>query len=401
MKKTYLFLALAAMGVAASCSNDEVIGVNSGSGIDFSVTAGKQTRVAATTTNTINDFKVWALVDNGGSAKLPYMNATDVIKGSEGKWTYDGTKFWPENPLDFYAVSPADVNGVTVGTISQSIAYTVTDGMEDLLYSASLGQKKADHISAPVAVNFRHALSQVVFRAKLTENSSYSVKIKGIKVDGVANAGTFAWATESTGYSEENDTETGASWGEWSVGSDIASYNVNLSGEYDLTADVISFADNSLFLMPQKLNPWLTKGEDGKDFVTGSARVLVDCQIIDNESGIQLWPAVGAAEGWVAVSLNNPVNDPNRGDTAETQAKHDKWMQGKKYIYTLIFGEGAGYDPNPKDPDPDKDPDTDPDPDEDPDPKEEPVPVLVPIRFEVSIDAFQNGGEYDASGKTE
>ena len=56
-----------------------------------------------------------------------------------------------------------------------------------------------------------------------------------------------------------------------------------------------------------------------------------------------------------------------------------KWEQGKKYVYTFIFGEGGGYIP-PVDP---EEPDTDP---EDPG-----KPVLVPITFQVTVDDFIDG----------
>ena len=127
--------------------------------------------------------------------------------------------------------------------------------------------------------------------------------------------------------------------------------------------------------MPQTLDPWLTLSTDGKASITGTARLLVNCQIKDTDSDIQLWPEEGEF-GDVAISLSNPTNDPNKedGDTS-----HDRWMQGKKYIYTLIFGEGGGYKPDPDDPDePDK-----------------PTPVLVPITFTVTVDEFQDGGEYN------
>lgn len=45
------------------------------------------------------------------------------------------------------------------------------------------------------------------------------------------------------------------------------------------------------------------------------------------------------------------------------------WEQGKKYIYTFIFGEGGGYVPPTEDDD-------------------EPEPVLVPISFTVTVDDF-------------
>lgn len=60
----------------------------------------------------------------------------------------------------------------------------------------------------------------------------------------------------------------------------------------------------------------------------------------------------------------------------ETVAETDQpaaqvWKQGKRYVYTLIFGEGGGF--NPENPDP-----------ENPDPE----PVLVPITFDVTVDNF-------------
>ena len=59
------------------------------------------------------------------------------------------------------------------------------------------------------------------------------------------------------------------------------------------------------------------------------------------------------------------------------------WQQGKKYVYTLVFGEGnGGYDP---------DPEPDPDP-------EDPDPVLVPITFEITVDDFElvDGGDIES-----
>ena len=101
--------------------------------------------------------------------------------------------------------------------------------------------------------------------------------------------------------------------------------------------------------------------------------MLINCKITDETSGIQLWPKTGEY-GEVAISLTNPKEDPNKTDADN----HARWMQGKKYIYTLIFGEGGGYKPEPDPDDPDK-----------------PEPVLVPITFNVTVDAFQDGGSYN------
>lgn len=380
MKGKFFFLALSAMALATGCSNDEMTEVNRGDGIDFSVTAGKLTRAAATTTNSIDEFKVWAFTDN-----KTYMDGTPVSKEGN-KWTYNGTKFWPETPVNFFAVSPATPQSGTVSVTNESRKieeYVVTDGKEDLLYAANFSETKDNHATSPVEVNFRHALSQIVFKVKKTPTSSIDVKVKGIKVKGVVNTATLIWATATTGANlpeGEADTETGDSWGTWGTPTGNAEYTaVNLTEAYDVQTTpnylTIEAGNGALFLMPQTLDPWLTLSTDGKASITGTARLLVNCQIKDTDSDIQLWPEEGEF-GDVAISLSNPTNDPNKedGDTS-----HDRWMQGKKYIYTLIFGEGGGYKPDPDDPDePDK-----------------PTPVLVPITFTVTVDEFQDGGEYN------
>lgn len=379
MKGKFFFLALSAMALATGCSNDEMTEVNRGDGIDFSVTAGKLTRAAATTTNSINEFKVWAFTDN-----KTYMDGTPVSKEGN-KWTYTGTKFWPETAVDFFAVSPATplLGTVSVTNDSKTITDYIANGSEDLLYAANFSETKADHTASPVSVNFRHALSQIVFKVKKTTTSSINVKVKGIKVDGVANKSSLTWATLFTGdnLSEgTTDTETDGSWGTWAVPTGDTEYTaVNLTEAYDVQTTpnylTTEAGNGALFLMPQTLNPWLTLSTDGKASITGAARLLVNCQITDELSSIQLWPKTEGEFGEVAISLSNPTSDPNKTE----DDPHERWMQGKKYIYTLIFGEGGGYKPDPDDPDnPDK-----------------PTPVLVPITFTVTVDGFQDGGEYN------
>lgn len=78
-----------------------------------------------------------------------------------------------------------------------------------------------------------------------------------------------------------------------------------------------------------------------------------------------MWPGQGSQTAWVGVSLVGEPKDIS-GKTEQV------WKQGKRYVYTLIFGEGGGFNPDP-----------DPDP-ENPDPE----PVLVPITFNVTVDNF-------------
>ncbi len=388
MKCKMYLLALSAMALATGCSNDETTELNKGNAIDFSVTAGKLTRAEATTTNTIKEFKVWAFTDG-----KTYMDGTPVTK-SDNKWTYSGTKFWPETNVDFFAISPMAPKKGTLNITNEQkelTDYEVENGSEDLLYAANFGETKRDaKNNTPVGINFRHALSQIVFKAKLTDNSTIDVDIAGITIDGVANKATLTWASATTGSNlttTDNDTETGSTWGTWSKPEGTKSYFMNavvdgntqnvfltLNSQMGVNESPIG---EPLFLMPQTLNPWLTM-KDNNAKVTGTARLLIKCKITDRESGAVLWPkqtTEGSGYADVAISLDNPKNDPNRDKNVTNDPKHDKWMQGKKYTYTLIFGEGGGYTPDPEGPDPD--------------------PVLVPIKFEVTVDEFQDGGEYD------
>ncbi len=381
MKCKMYLLALSAMALATGCSNDETTELNKGNAIDFSVTAGKLTRAEATTTNTIKEFKVWAFTDG-----KTYMDGTPVTK-SDNKWTYSGTKFWPETNVDFFAISPMApkqlvANSITMTNEKKEFSYDNLDGNEDLLYAANFAEEKRDaKNNTPVNINFRHALSQIVFKAKLTENSSIDVEIESIAVDGPQQTGKLTWATKTTGSNlpeGSTDTENNETWGTWELMGGDGYYVVpKLQNPIKLNKEntKVDKIGDPLFLMPQTLKPWLTM-KDNKATVTGRHKLLINCKITDRTSGIQLWPKEAGKYADVAISLDNPKNDPNRQPgTDGTDPKHDKWMQGKKYTYTLIFGEGAGYTPDPEGPDPD--------------------PVLVPIKFEVTVDEFQDGGEYD------
>lgn len=371
MKSKLFFLAVSAAALVTSCSNDELTEINTGDAIDFNVTAGAVSRATATTTSSIDEFKVWAFTN--GQVYMPGME----VNGGNGSWTYEGIKYWPETDVDFFAVSPMVPNGtVSVALGSKTIADYIANGDEDLLYSVNLGEKKEDHKTAPVAVNFRHALSQIAFQVKKTDGAPINVEIKDITIEGVANKATYTWASNTTA-AVSGDTEVDASWGTWSTPTGNASYKIALDNTLEVEPTAATLGD-SRFLMPQTLNPWLVK--DGESYkVSGTARILVNCRIVDRNSGVQIWPKDTDANikefSNVAISLTNPTNDPFRtlAEGSAVDPQHDRWMQGKKYIYTLIFGKGAGFTPDP----------------------ENPEPVLVPITFTVTVDDFQEGGKHD------
>lgn len=72
-----------------------------------------------------------------------------------------------------------------------------------------------------------------------------------------------------------------------------------------------------LLLLPQTLNPWITKtggtDENPEYKITGTARVLVKCKLVDTVSNVQLWPNTNSHEetAWVGVSLVGEPKDIN------------------------------------------------------------------------------------------
>ena len=363
--KKILFSAAMAL-VLVSCSRDEVIEVNRDSDvIEFGVVTNASTRAADVycNNNMPGVFTVYA--DYAGS---PYIDA-DVIKYQDNKWVNtSGVRYWPGEKVTFYAHVNSD--GKFTGTDftatpnvapqikNYTVPTTVAD-QKDLLYAVKSQTK------GQVPLNFRHALSQIVFQAKNTNKNLY-VEIKGVTICNLGNTNTFTYPTADTDDNIENHGGTEGpityddSWGTWAV---LNGGNI----DYPVTFTAVpvpgdsqpkpltntndtdkEFSSNAMLLLPQTTTAWNTTTKPSADTQTGSY-FLVDCKICNvagdtyASTDVVLW--------------NGPVAIP----------ASFTWEQGKKYIYTFVFGDGnGGYDPNPDTPD----------------------PVLVPITFNVTVDDF-------------
>lgn len=374
MKSKYLLVTALSAAALTACNNDEVLEVNQGRGISFQVATEAATRAAATTTNSIDEFMVWGFTQEEPAKTL--MDDLSVSK-TESDWTYTGTIFWPAAPVNFYSISPEPVSDkVSEGTVSitsdeQKITgFTVnTDQSQqvDLLYAVNKEEKKESHETEPVSINFRHALSQIVFKAKNT-NKNLKVIVKGVKIANIKNAGDFTYPNATT----ESGTITTGTQGSWTS---VQTPETFSAGVTELTLDGVQDAQNlttlnndiytgALFMIPQELTPWDpgTTGALSND--NKGVYFLVDCQILSGTNkDIQVWPS-DASQTHAEVAI--PASKLN-------------WEQGKKYIYTFTFGKGGGYVPGP-----------DPDPD----------PTLIGIDFDVTVDEFINGDGQDIDMET-
>ncbi len=366
MKTKLSFLGLAALALA-SCSSDELIEVNDGPEINFSVVTNKTTR-AELVNKDLKEFKVWAYKTTGES-KTFLSNITCTGSGNDWKLN-GGTMFWPEEALNFYMLASSELAEGTTTTIapsmsaeSQTVAYTAGAGDVDMVYAVCKDKTKADHIAKPVNVNFRHALSQIAFQVA-NINPNLKITVTGIKVVGVNNSGTYSLTDAADTYPNASGVKGEGAWAVTDNGEDArkaisyTAYTNETGIVLEGVSDKAAKAGSSLFLVPQTLPTWTVQNDnDGTFSVTGgTARIEVTCtieQLVGDGNYTVIW------NGPVAISLNGDSNN--------------KWLEGKKYIYSLTFGDGAGYDPKPEDPN-------------------NPTPAIVPIKAKVNVEEFTEGG---------
>ena len=394
MKKTVLIVPALLALAAVSCTKSEVLETNSGE-IRFNVVANKATKADAIYDNSnFKQFTVYAsTAEENVANRTTYINGDEVKKVSGGWENVSGTRFWPETALNFYALHNADGfvwNPAEAHSFDFSVASEVS-AQKDLLYAVKLNQTRTTTETgtgdepvvvegAPVSLNFRHALSQIVFQAKNTNPNLY-VEISGVKLVNVDDKGNYTLPEKDTDAIQVvtgdnagglTDPVTDQSRGSWTPGEITnTSYEISFSQPFELNgakdATAVALDGNvlsAMMLIPQKTDAWApaTHPAPGVEGQTGSY-LMVNCVIWNvageshSDSDLVIWGAKSedkytAEPAWVAIP-----------------AAFD-WKEGFKYIYTFIFNNGGGYDPNP-------------DPD-DPDPQ----PAIIPIDFEVTVDGF-------------
>lgn len=414
MKKNFFYVALSALALVA-CTNDEVVDVNPGKTVEFSATTGKMTRSGVeTTTNTITDFKVWAyqngkvdgVVEDGG------LFFETVVTKENGEWTYNNGNpyFWPEytNPyFNFYSISPLpdEVNLFEGGIDMENhkISFGLTNMVDDvpagvdLLYAVNTNVTKETN-NGVVDVNFRHALSQVVFKVKNT-NPNLKVEVNAISIVRAKDFGVLTLPTLTT--KTTNINEVYGTWDELDIlDPNEVSYGIRrpqksveiTNAVYEVEDRVIlegetaavdfegyykprNIDHKSLFMIPQTFTP--SPVVDGKMNLTEGTYFAIDCVIfqkINNVWNIQ-WGDVENLAG-PGIIPSKTVAIPACKPEGYT------WQAGKKYVYTIVFGDGAGFvgdDPT----------------------DEEAEPTLIPITFDVTVDEFQDGGSYDVDLDTD
>ena len=385
MKAKLFLMAAAAMTLATSCSNDEVVlQNNAGNQIAFTAVSENASRAATAycNNNLPGDFDVWSSV--GGATYFGGVNYSNANPNTAGStWTVtnvENQRYWPnQEKINFYAAKnygTCKAWDPATGTLSFDFSVKGTVGeQEDFIYAVQTDVQRdpKDNVSTQ-ALNFRHALSQVVFQAKNT-NSKLYVEVSGVEVHNVKNAGTYTLPTASTTDNIEShdqsaeDTANRGTWGNTVTGN--ATYSVDFTAvPLSATLASLTTADdtekagewngNTMLLMPQTTaaKDVATRSEFGKN--DGAYFVLDVCiwnvagDNVDKEKDVMLVGTKTIAEGQETTYKTAKVYIP----------VSIAWEQGKKYTYTFIFGKGnGGYNQDGND-------------------------VLVPITFNVTVDDF-------------
>ena len=344
-KSTVMFWAIFGV-LLMSCSEEEIANVETSSrnAIGFNVLSNAaETRATPTTPDNLKntDFDVFAFTGDGtafmGKVDTEFGHDGVNIVYNNGKWDYKNAsdlRYWPTGALDFYAFNPGTVSEDMMmnymweasGTV-QKISYTCIDeygantghANYDVMYAIAKGQEK-DMNNGIVKFNFKHILSQVVFKAK-TEYDNMQVDINMIKIHNVKMGGFFTLPATADGT------------GSWSDPADLPS-EVSGLGKFTVVKDVnITVKSNTIATdistttpmlnRPQELTAWKVSETATKSKLEADnakqCYLEIACKI--RQSGAYL---LGSADSYGTIYV--PF-----GDT---------WVAGKRHIYTLIFGGG-------------------------------------------------------------
>ena len=339
MKKSTVMLWAIFGALLMGCSDEEIANVETSSrnAIGFNVLSNAaETRATPTTPSNLTntDFDVFAFTADGtafmGKNDTEFEHDGVKIVYKNGKWDYDNAsdlRYWPTEALDFYAFNPGTVSEDMMVFYSweatkdvQKISYTCMDeygagthANYDVMYAMAKGQTK-DMNNGIVKFNFKHILSQVVFKAK-TQYDNMQVDIDVIKIHNFKFAGAFTLPAAADGT------------GSWSS-SDLAFphaftvvKNANITVNSNTEATDIT-TNTPMLNIPQELTAWTVSGASKTKKGADDAKqcyLEIACKI--RQSGAYL---LGSASEYKTIYV--PF-----GDT---------WEQGKRHIYTLIFGGG-------------------------------------------------------------
>ena len=348
MKKLFFIAAIASAALVGCTKNELAPSVTEQQEISFAnPVMSPATKVAevANDYSTSLHFGVWAhFYDQttdlskyttfaGGEV---YMNNVEVeyVDGVKGWKNATTPYFWPKNgSLTFIAYSPYGATGAGVDANGIKFTnYVVGDAsdQDDLLFSERAYDKKAvDQPTsaadpyAGVQLNFKHALSSIMFKVKAAGNyPGHTLKVIKVEILNAYSKGTFSQGLGDNGTAVTADPATNPGWSGQSSERTYVAYDNTTGIELHPTnvkflhSGSIAATDNTtdLILLPQPLKH------------TGTSEVVVKVTYtLQNDD------------------MSSPIKQVGEiklatGNAGGYFAGIESWQRGKRYIYTISVG---------------------------------------------------------------
>lgn len=419
-----ILTAFAALSLFTACSSDEVVEKNeSDNVIAFSATTSNASRALSTSYwcnyRVPAEFDVHAEYSTDGTNWVQYFESeTYAYAETGGKWLIQGDyRYWPkdgtwkmsmvsayganegakgpDNIKTYHKIQPTWNRTNNAGLKCASVVdFTLESKAEeqvDLIYANTVVENTKP-TNGVASMNFRHALSQICFKAK-TETSHLYVEIKNVNLHNIYSKGTYnlpAYGVSTDGNKVSHDHLAAAPTtgiGEWvSLTRETNTYSsiveevikldkvgepFNISDDsYESTSNKHVNYEHSFLVIPCKnLSVW-APGEALQSESTGSY-ISLNCKI----RNVSAYNSVVGDK--IAVSSDDYYIIGSANEYAKMIIPFPSnitWEQGKKYVYTIIFNktEGGGYDADGN-------------------------KVLVPVKLDVTVDDFGSASQTDIS----
>lgn len=202
--------------ILASCSKTETVERPETAGIRFDgayIGYSTETR-AFTEINALSEFWVYGQYTKDDASTVMVFSNDKVTEGSgENVWTYEGGQRPWINGATYTFAAYAPQGAVSAERLNDDgyLTFTYTsdqNNQEDLLYAAHTQKGQAES-NEPIALTFKHLLSNVRFTFKNGFDKTSEVNVSNIQVTGIATQATFTGNT-TTGTGDE---KFGGDWG--------------------------------------------------------------------------------------------------------------------------------------------------------------------------------------------
>ncbi|MBE6309887.1 MAG: fimbrillin family protein [Bacteroidales bacterium] len=368
--KKILLVALATMSLV-SCSNDEVMEIKQDV-ISFDAVTDNASRAATnySSSEKPETFIVYAVhTDSEGNKKMYIPGVGVTKKGEKYDFSNGETYYWPgEGTLTFYAIVPPEhyisnegefdpESGVTnqpmyrwygfdenlenpqIAFVQPFVSEMEKNAPEyghDLIYAVKAGLSKpaADAINKTVTLNFRHACAQLVINAINTIPNNIYVEISSVSFWGTVCDGRFSLPNESTDANVVDNNGVLANQGTWTSAYNLELYQIIEGLNIKLADD--EYVDVAVDEKAIMAIPFIYQADDDNDETTYTDIYGKEKQGLTLCVNYKVYnisdPTKGYQEGVDALMYDYST-------TAKKFPLDATWEQGKKYIYTLKFGD--------------------------------------------------------------